>query len=138
MLILTSNIKKDFTIFNFSGLCYISIEIMWRGYTHYTMFFTGGLCFLILYKIYNKYKNLTFFQKYIIGAISITAIEFFVGCIVNLILNMNVWDYSNMPLSIYGQVCLIYSFLWGFLGVLIEYLVNDRTFKKYKIKSISV
>ncbi len=120
-------IEKDFIIFNFSGLCYISIEMLWRGYTHYTMFFTGGLCFLILYKIYSKHKRLTFLQKYAVGAFVITSVEFIVGCIVNLIFNMKVWNYSNMPLNVYGQVCLIYSVLWGFLGILIERLVNGKS-----------
>lgn len=118
--------KKDFIIFNFSGLCYISIEMLWRGHTHYTMFFTGGLCFLILYKIYNRYNKLKFFQKYMIGASVITSVEFIVGCIVNLIFNMKVWNYSNMPLNVYGQVCLIYSVLWGFLGILVDRLVNCK------------
>ena len=30
---------------------------------------------------------------------------------------MNVWDYSGFPLNIMGQVCLLYSVLWGLLSI---------------------
>lgn len=42
----------------------------------------------------------------IIGACMVTVLEFITGCIVNIWLGWNVWDYSNMPLNILGQVCL--------------------------------
>ncbi len=128
---------KDFTIFNFSGICYVFIEMMWRGYSHYSMFFTGGLCFLILYKIYKKHREISYLKKYIIASIVITFIEFFVGFIFNIILKQKVWNYSNMPFNIYGQICLIYSFLWGFVGIFIDYLVNCKhTIKTSKFRSI--
>ena len=124
--LLYTNAEKNFIFFNFSGICYVFIEMMWRGYSHYTMFFTGGLCFLTLCKIYCRHKNLSFFQKYLIGALVITLIEFLVGCIVNLLFGMNVWNYSKLPLNILGQVSLIYSLLWGFLGVFVDYIVNHK------------
>ncbi len=131
--LLYTNAERNFIIFNFSGLCYVSLEIMWRGYSHYTMFFIGGLCFFTLCKIYCKYKNLSFFQKYLIGALVITSIEFLVGCIVNLSFGMNVWDYSKLPLNILGQVNLIYSLL---RGVFIDYIVNCRIICKKRSHSI--
>ena len=32
-------------------------------------------------------------------------------------MHMNVWDYSGFPLNIMGQVCLLYSVLWGLLSI---------------------
>lgn len=130
-LYLYTKLEKNFIIFNFSGLCYIFIEMMWRGHSHYIMFFTGGLCFLILSKIYIKFNKLTFFKKYVIGAAVITFVEFFTGCIFNLFFGMSIWDYSNLPLNILGQVCLIYSLLWGIIGLFIDYIVNCKF--KYKV-----
>lgn len=28
------------------GLLYITLELLWRGYSHWTMFILGGLCFI--------------------------------------------------------------------------------------------
>ncbi len=47
----------------------------------------------------------------------ITTLEFIVGYIVNIILKWNVWDYSNMPFNIMGQICLGFSTLWFALGI---------------------
>ena len=37
------------TIFFIGGILYALIEIIFRGYTHWSMVITGGLCFLIFY-----------------------------------------------------------------------------------------
>lgn len=81
---------------------------------------------MVLCKIYKKHSKMSYLKKYIIAAVVITTIEFFVGFIFNIVLKQNIWNYSNMPLNIYGQICLIYSFLWGFLGLFIDYLVNYK------------
>ena len=61
-----------------------------------------------------------------IGAVMITAIEFVCGVIVNLWLEWNVWDYSNTPLNILGQVCMPFALIWFVLAnaaiVLDDYL----------------
>ena len=57
-----------------------------------------------------------------IGSAVITGVELIVGCIVNLILKLEVWDYSNMPLNLLGQICPLYSLLWGFLTIPIVFL----------------
>ena len=34
------------------------------------------------------------------------------GIIFNLTLGLSVWDYSNIPLNLFGQICAVYSVLW--------------------------
>ena len=51
----------------------------------------------------------------VIGTLVITPIEFLIGLIVNCRLNMNIWDYSNERFNILGQICPLYSMLWGIL-----------------------
>ena len=34
------------------------------------------------------------------------------GLLLNRLMGFNIWDYSNVPLNLLGQVCLPYSFLW--------------------------
>ncbi|MDQ5983393.1 MAG: hypothetical protein RUMPE_00404 [Eubacteriales bacterium SKADARSKE-1] len=112
---------QDFSIFTFSGALYTSMEIIFRGRSHFSMFLAGGICFLILFKLYKKNLQLSMPEKCIISAIVITSIEFIVGSVVNLWLNLNVWDYSCISGNALGQVCILYSVLWGFLGIPISY-----------------
>jgi uncharacterized membrane protein len=51
-------------------------------------------------------------------ALAVTAVEFASGYLLNMRLKMNVWDYSGMMLNIKGQVCLLYSILWGALSLI--------------------
>lgn len=55
-------------------------------------------------------------RQMLIGAIVITTLEFVCGCIVNLWLGWNVWDYSNMPFNLLGQICLPFTVIWFFLS----------------------
>lgn len=124
-------LKQDGALMLFGGISYGLIEILWRRYTHWSMIITGGLCFLLLFRIYTHFKKLTLFMKCIIGAGVITSIEFIVGCIVNLWLKLDVWDYSSLTFNVFGQICPLYSFLWGVLSIPIAYLCNmfGRKFK---------
>ena len=104
--------KQDAMLFSVGGLAYAVIELLWRQRTHWTMIITGGICFLTLFRIFKKLKNTGLFFKCIMGSAVITTIEFIVGVIVNIQLKMNVWDYSSMPLNLWGQICPVYSLLW--------------------------
>lgn len=117
--------KKNLSIFSFGGIVYGLIELVWRGKTHWSMVITGGACLLSLYKIYSKIKGASLFKKCLIGSCVITMYEYISGCIFNLWLKRKVWDYSRMPFNIKGQVCLLYSFLWGLLSIPISALCND-------------
>lgn len=118
------SIKWDMVVFLIGGVTYAMIEIMWRGNTHWTMVLLGGLCFLTLYKLFGYMSNYSLMEKCVLGAIVITALEFVVGCIVNLIFHMDVWNYSRMPLNLSGQICILYSTLWGFLCIPINFIAN--------------
>ncbi|HIR02703.1 MAG: hypothetical protein U0M23_05020 [Acutalibacteraceae bacterium] len=115
-------LKENSVLFSFGGLTYGIIEILWRRYTHWSMIITGGVCFLLLFRIFNKAQRLTLLKKCLIGSAVITSIEFVVGVVVNIILKMDVWDYSSMPFNLWGQVCPLYSLLWGILTIPISYL----------------
>ena len=42
----------------------------------------------------------------------VTAVELAVGALLNLRLGLEVWDYSSLPLNLWGQICPQYSALW--------------------------
>jgi len=100
------------TVFLIGGALYSMLEILWRGYTHWSMTVTGGVCFLVLYVLHVYGKKIPFVLRCVIGAAAITAAEFAAGCIVNLWLGWQVWDYSDVPMNVLGQICPVFSLLW--------------------------
>jgi uncharacterized membrane protein len=121
--------KANFLIFGFGAVGYGLIEILWRGFTHPSMLTAGGICFLFFAKIGEKLKKASLFIKAVIGSCFITFIELIFGIIFNIILRKNVWDYSNLPFNFKGQICFLYSFLWGVLSLLfipVATLMNKR------------
>jgi len=100
-------------LFVIGGSIYYGLEMLWRGYSHFSMFITAGISFLIIGCLNEVYTwEMSFLKQCIIGSIVITTLEFICGCIVNLWLGWNVWDYSQMPFNILGQICLPFSLIW--------------------------
>ena len=91
------------------------IELLWRGRTHWTMMVTGGVCLLTLFQAERRWKNEMLVLRCLKGAVLITCLEFIVGVLVNKVLKWNVWDYSQLPGNLMGQVCPLYFILWYFL-----------------------
>ena len=72
-------------LFLIGGFVYNLIEILWRGYTHWTMFIVGGMCFVIM-GLLNEYKfswKDSLIKQSLISAVVIIIFEFVSGCIVN-------------------------------------------------------
>lgn len=110
-------ILKKFILFLIGGIGYGLIEVIWRGYTHISMLFAGGICFNIFSAIGKRFRKEEWFKIFLLGSLAVTAVEFVFGIIFNLILKKKVWDYSNMPFNILGQVCPLYSLFWGILCI---------------------
>ena len=110
---------KELLIFIIFGCCYLLFEIMWRGYTHWTMFIVGGLCGFLIGLINEKNKKMPLIKQCLISTLIVTVIEFISGCIFNLWFNLGVWDYSTMSFNILGQICLPYCLLWFILSILV-------------------
>lgn len=110
--------RKHLTLFSAGGLIYVLIELLWRGHSHWTMFLLGGLCFVIIGLINELLPwNMYLWKQQFIAMGIVTILEYITGCIVNLHLGWHVWDYSNLPLNIQGQVCLLFCVLWFFLAI---------------------
>lgn len=110
--------KNSMMLFSIGAVGYGLLEVLWRGYTHWSMLGAGGICFVFFAKIGEKIKSGGIILKAIIGSGFITAIELIFGIIFNIILKKNVWDYSKLPLNLGGQVCALYSFIWAILSII--------------------
>ena len=92
------------------AITYLLIEICWRGYTHWTMGILGGIV-IVLVGLINEVtkKDLPLIIQAPMASIIITLVEYWAGYILNIQLGMNIWDYSDLPLNVDGQVCLYVS-----------------------------
>lgn len=133
--------SKEFILFIIGGILYILIELGYRGHSHWTMFILGGLCFVLIGGINNYISwDMPIYEQMMIGSVIITMLEFICGCIVNLWLGWDVWDYSNMPYNVLGQICLPFSILWFFISLVaivaddyIRYWLFDEEKPRYNL-----
>ncbi len=130
-------IAKYLFLFLLGGFAYFYIEIIFRGYSHFSMIICGGLAFVFCGMLNQVVPiHLSIITQMILSSIIITTLEFFTGYIVNIQLGWNVWDYSELPYNLYGQICLIYSFIWLVLSlvcILVDDLVRWKIFDEQKV-----
>ncbi len=108
---------RPLILIGIGGLMYLGIEMLFRGRTHWTMFIVGGICFYLVGLVNEMIPwEMPIWQQCFIGALIITFVEFISGCIINLLLGWSVWNYSDMPLNVLGQICFPFSVLWYFLS----------------------
>ena len=110
--------RKFIRLFCIGGGAYNLIEILWRGHSHWSMFLVGGTCFHVIGRIGTRLRRHGAFVIGVACSAAVTAVEYVSGCLLNRRLKLNVWDYGKMPANLNGQVCLLYSVLWGGLSLL--------------------
>ena len=104
---------------------YSLIEILWRGYTHWTMAVLGGLLFLLIGGINNWLPwDMPLCLQAIIGSLMVTGAELIAGLILNIWLGLGIWDYSQMPFNVLGQICPQFMAAWVVLSV-VAILLDD-------------
>ena len=99
------------------GLIFVLIELITRGWSHWTMFILGGICFISM-GLFNEdidWDMPLLLQMFCGGAV-ITLLEFSTGFIVNLWLGWAVWDYSKEWGNLLGQICPQASVIWFLLS----------------------
>ena len=84
------------------------------------MFFCAGFAGIIMLFVYEKLSPSPLLFALISG-ITITCLEFIFGIVYNVWLKLKIWDYSSLPLNIFGQICLPFSLIWSFFGLIIYY-----------------
>jgi len=113
--------KKTLLWLLFGGVLAYPIEGIWRipsgGLVSIYMLPVYGLCFWLVGSMnqHRTFYRLSMRLQAFIGAIIVLAVEFVSGCILNVYLGLDIWDYSHLPLNVCGQICALYGVLWFFL-----------------------
>ena len=115
-----NNIIKIVALFLIYGSIYYSLEVLYRGYSHISMFILAGVLGVIIGAINEITPKINIWLETLIGTIIATIGEGVTGIIVNNILHLNVWDYSNLPFTFfYGQCNLIFCLIWFILTYIV-------------------
>lgn len=58
-------------------------------------------------------------MKFVIATGAFTIFEYIVSFLLEILFDIKLWDYSNDFLNIQGRVSILYSIVWGVIGVLL-------------------
>ena len=105
------------------GCLYYSFELLFRGFSHWSMFLLGGLSlvFCTVQAQLTRWADPLWIQI-IRCTVFVVSLEFITGIIFNKWLGFTIWDYSDQPLQLFGQICLPFAVLFSGLcacGILI-------------------
>lgn len=133
--------KKEAILFAAGGVIYAGVEILWRGYTHWTMAVLGGILFVLIGGLNNWLPwEMSLVLQGTVGAVLVTAVELIAGLILNRWMGLGIWDYSQLPWNFMGQICLQFSLAWIALAILavilddwLRYWIFDEKRPKYRI-----
>lgn len=109
-------ILKFALLFCIGGGVYVTLELLYRGYSHGSMFLAGGACFLLI----GGLRDLPLIPALLLGTVSVTAVELLTGLTVNR--NYTVWDYRDQPGNFLGQICPQFVLIWILLTLVGLYL----------------
>lgn len=128
---------KCLILFAIFGFIYYGIELWARnGYSHPAMIAVGGICGVIVGLINEDFDyDMPLLWQMFVGAFYITIIEFVSGLILNVLLGLDIWNYSSKPLNLYGQICLENSVYWYFLSgvaIVVDDVIRWKWFKEDK------
>jgi uncharacterized membrane protein len=112
------HISHSIILFTVLGLIYYFLEVIYRGHSHWEMLIIGGLCGLSLSYLnsFLSWKMPLVIQA-VLGMLICLIIEFTSGCICNLALNLNLWNYNGLPFNLLGQIQLYYAGMWYVLSI---------------------
>ena len=125
-------ILKYITLFFIGSIVYMTMEIMWKGETHWTMGILGGICLIVIGLINELFSDIPLLYQGFIGSIIITFLEYFSGMLLNVKLGLGIWDYSMLPWNVDGQVCLYFSIMWIFVSMFASLFYDTIRFDLFK------
>ena len=109
-----------FKLIGIIGCMYACIEIVYRLFTDVSsitivqslsMGVLGGVLGYIM-GLMNEKTNWSIRKQTFVGTFLILLLEYLVGILLNVVLKLNVWDYSDRFMNLHGQICLVFGIVW--------------------------
>ena len=106
------------------GAIYWSVEWVYKtfigageGRTHWSMFLLAAILSLPLDQI-NEHMSwdTPIWLQMLMGGAGITIAELIAGLVLNVWLDLRIWDYTLLPWNFMGQISIQYSVLWVLLA----------------------
>jgi len=114
---ISKRVSEIFFLMATGGSIYYLIEIGFRGYSHWTMFVLGGLALLFCsFQGELMHWSEPLWLQIFRAVLFLTSLEFATGIICNKWLKIGIWDYTDQPFELWGQICL--PFIVMFSGLL--------------------
>ena len=112
-------VSESLFLWALGGTIYYTIEMIFRGFSHWSMFVLGGICILFFGQqgLWTDWRD-AMWKQVIRCTMFVTAGEFITGIIVYKFMNWKVWDYSDQPLNLFGQICVPFVILFSGLCVI--------------------
>lgn len=138
-------ILRKLILFILCSIIYCGIEIVYRGWTHWSMALLSGILGILCIDTPNNIfrYDLDYSIQVLISTTLCTIGEGITGLIVNVKLELDVWDYSTLPFTFfYGQCNLFFVFAWvliiGCFGIFFcdaywYYICKDSEQPYYKL-----
>ena len=118
-------IYKTSVLFLFGFMAYITIEVLYRGYSYPIMGACGGLAIVLLDQINNKISwDIDILIQGICGSLIITCFEWIIGELFLHGVLPVMWDYSHIAFNYKGIICLPFSLVWIGLSVIAVILAD--------------
>ena len=68
-------------------------------------------------------RHKSFFRLFFFGMLAGSFVEYLFSYLQEVLFHTRSWDYSDFFLNIHGRICLFYSVMWGFLGVVFTWWI---------------
>ena len=117
---------KNSILFIIGFTFFITIECIFHAlsgklaYSWITSGVMGGLSLILIDKINDTWLgwDAQLIYQSLIGGTLVTIIEFIIGTLDRVVLHLNMWDYSFVPLNYKGIICVPFSIAWCLLSIL--------------------
>lgn len=107
-------VSEYLLLWTLGGTLYYAFEVVFRGFSHWSMFVLGGFCLIFCAQqgLWTGWSA-PLWKQVMWCVIFVTAGEFATGIIVNKFLHWNVWDYTGLPFQFMGQICLPFMIIFS-------------------------